>query len=166
MSTDPRCSKQIRAALPRAAFWVVVSVLAATAAAAQTRPSAAPTSVEINEPDRQLGLIWSSSVVPGMELLLVKNTSTRYGVTFYTRYQLVGVVGNSLQITESGATQDKSAKTARESAGMTRTLFVERANDGVFYFEPSELKDVGILTVSRSTQEPSRYTVSFVRRKR
>ena len=132
---------------------------------AQTKPGVGLSSVDIADSERQLGLIWHTSIVPGEEVMIVRNTIRRYEETFYSRYQFAGVVGNSLQINQTGGSQSKGATSAQESSRMAKTFYIERAPDGGFYFVPEDLKDVGTFRIQRSEQDPGIYLVTFNRRK-
>ena len=69
----------------------------------QAKPDIGLRTLDIKEPERELGLIWHSTIVPGEEVVMVKVTLTRYQSTFYGRYRFGGVVGNSLKIDKTGA---------------------------------------------------------------
>jgi hypothetical protein len=103
--------------------------------------------------------------VPGEELATIKVTLSRYEETFYFRYQFAGVVGGSLKINQTGANQPKGATSAKASSSMEKTLYVERAADGAFYFVPEDLKDLGAFKIQRSERDPGVYLVTFNRRK-
>jgi hypothetical protein len=155
----------MRALIQSSLIGTLICGLIPHSALAQDKSPTGLVSIDIADTDRQIGLIWNASIVPGEEVLTVKNVNTRYGTTFYSRYQFAGVVGSSLQINQTGATQDKGATAARESSSMSKTFYVERAADGAFYFAPEELKDVGVFSIVRSQQDPARYSVKFTRRK-
>ena len=135
------------------------------AVSAQTKPTVGLSSADIADSERQLGLIWHTSIVPGEEVLIVRNTIRRYEETLYSRYQFAGVVGNSLQVNQTGGSQSKGTTSALESTSMAKTFYIERASDGGFYFVPEDLKDVGAFRIQRSEQDPGIYLVTFNRRK-
>jgi hypothetical protein len=130
----------------------------------QAKLAAAINSIEITSPESQVTLLWPGKVVPGEQLLTSKSTITRYQLTTFRRYVFVGIVGNSMQIGVTGASQSKDAKSARSDGSFDATLFVERAPDSAFYFVPDDLKDEGHLRVTRSAENPAYYLVSVVKR--
>ena len=121
--------------------------------------------MQISDTERELGLIWPSSLVPGEEVAMVKVTFSRYEETFYHRYEFAGVVGGSLKINQTGANQPKGATSAQASSSMAKTIYVERADDGAFYFVPEDLKNLGAFRIQRSEHDPGVYSVTFSRRK-
>lgn len=122
-------------------------------------------SFELKEAEREISLIWTKAIVPGDDIVQVKVHYTRYDRTYYLRYKFSGVVSNSMMVGKTGGTQDKGDVRASESPSLTDTLYVERADDGGFYFIPEEVNGVGVLRIKRDSQQPGRYLVTFERTK-
>ena len=130
----------------------------------QAKPNIGLGTVNIEDSDSELGLIWHTIIVPGEEVLLLKKTYKQYEETFFLRYRLVGVVGNSLKIEQTGASQPKGATSAQTSSSFEKAFYVEQAPDGVFYFVPEDVKGLGSFKIRRDEKEPGKYLVAFDRR--
>src|ERR1044072_5901853 len=116
--------------------------------------------LDINDGDRTLGLIWHVEVVPGDELLFLKNVSKRYGISYYSRYRFVGIRGGSIEFQVSETSQEGSSQ-AKPLNDSPRTVFVERAEDGQFYFIAENLKDVGTFRIRRNETRQGAYVACF-----
>lgn len=146
------------------AALVLFASIAAAAEWSEIKSNVGGNSATLKDPGMEVGLIWNSSVVPGGELLLIKSIYTRYQEAFFQRYEFEGVVRNALQINVRGGSQSKGESSARDSKSMGKTVYVERADDGAFYFVPESIVGEGSLRVSRDLQSPGVYVVTLQQR--
>ncbi len=125
------------------------------------RSSAGGNSIDLSTSGSQVGLVWPSRLVPGDDLLVMKTTLTRYKQTHFLRYVFLGVSGGSMHISVTGGSQE--TKGARSDGSFDKAIFIERANDGSFYFVPDGLKDEAAFKISRTPDAPAYYVVSLMR---
>ena len=113
-----------------------------------------------------MGLLWSDVVVPGSDLLILKTTYTHDQEIFYRRYEFAGITGNSLQINISGGRKGKDETSAPSAKSMEKTIYVERAEDGAFYFVPDDLIGEGSIKIVQNSQSLGIYLVTLNQRQK
>lgn len=138
--------------------------IAAAADWSEIKSNVGSNSATLKDTGKEVSLIWNSPVVPGGELLLIKSIYTKYQEAFFQRYEFAGVIGNALQINVRGGSQSKGESSARDSKSMEKTVYIERADDGAFYFVPESIVGEGSLRVSRNLQSPGVYVVTLQQR--
>ena len=122
-------------------------------------------SVEIVSPRSAKKLHWSDEIAPGENILTMRSAYHGILEIYFNSYDFVGVVGDSLQINATDGLQKKEDTVSLyESA--EKTLFVERANDGIFYFIPEGMKGEGVIKIQRNLKKPGFYLVSLSRQSR
>ena len=110
---------------------------------------------DIEEPERSLRLQWKPTILPGNDVLSVRETLHQQTVSH--RFTFAGVLGDSMQLTRSSSTQDRAGKPGESDM----TLYVERSSDGAFHFAPGQLEHVGRFRIQRNPQDPATYAVTF-----
>lgn len=112
--------------------------------------------------NKVVDLIWSERIVPGATLLTTKDQLQ--GLTGYLNYRFAGVSAGSLVILRKGSLQLQGEKSAPDRGAFDFTLYVERAEDGAFYFVPEEIMGLGALRIARDPASPGTFLVAFERR--
>lgn len=146
------------------ATFAFLTSIAAAADWSEIKWNVGGNNATLKDTDKEVILVWNSPIVPGGELLLIKSIYTRYQETFFQRYEFAGVIGNALQINVRGGSQSKGESSARDSKSMEKTVYVERADDGAFYFVPESIVGEGGLRISRNLQSPGLYMVTLQQR--
>jgi len=111
--------------------------------------------VSIVMPTGKLQLAWKPQIIPGGDLLLL--TMKIGAETFYRRYIFLGVRGGSLQLTSTVGSESRP----RDSS--PAPLFVEPSADGTYYFVPDDLRNEGVVKITRSANFPGYYSVTVVK---
>lgn len=116
--------------------------------------------VEITWTNRVVNLTYTSRVVPGENVGILKSVISK-NLTTFLMYRFSGVLGGAAQILISGQSQEKGEMRPRPSNSFDQTVFIEAAPDGAFYFVPDDLKDEGYLKIERDKNSPGVYSVTL-----
>jgi hypothetical protein len=118
-------------------------------------------SVVITSPKKTTTMIWPSTITPGKNIVLTSVLFNEYGEKFYSIYQFLGIIGNSMLIKSSGSTQPKNHPEAIPDTSFDAELYIEKSSDGAFYFEPDDAEGYAVFIVTRNKLSPAKYNVEL-----
>ena len=95
----------------------------------------------------RIKVAWFENVVPGDELFTLAD-SREIG-TFYERYKFLGIIGESVVIGVTGASQIGLAQEATSDGSFDKKIYVPKNFDGNFSVVPSSLIGLGRFELTR-----------------
>lgn len=118
-------------------------------------------SVIFDDSKKTTTMIWPSIITPGKNIALTSVFFKEYEEKFYSRYEFRGVVANSMLIKISGSTKPKNSNESISDSSFDTEIYIEKAEDGAFYFLPDDAEGYGVFIITRSKNFPERYSVDF-----
>jgi hypothetical protein len=118
--------------------------------------------IHLKDSQGQISLFLTLRVSPGDELVFTHETEPLYKTQTYLSYDFDGIVGDSARLTRTGAMQMPDETDARSDGSFDHVLFLERAEDGAFYFAPKGAERFGVIAIKRDPSAPAFYLAAFV----
>jgi hypothetical protein len=126
-------------------------------------PTPSNLTIDLANPGRKAVLVWPLRILPGETLLRIESSGVTPGISTHRIYTFVGIAADSLRIDASGSTKGPGQASPKPDPGLTQTLLIERASDGLFYFATSDIAESGFFKISRVSTTSPAYAVELVR---